>query len=244
MKKEVKIAIVVVLVLVLALIGYFASKSWPSSPNGQPGQSGTQAGVPADMLKNQNSEAAKATQALINDSTNGQGTVQTINIPNSAATTTGSTTALQQMKVVVVSPGTSGIDTKTGQVVTQQGVEVDNSAKASSASAPQSSFPIDPKSAPSSSIKLAVTMSSFTPNTFTVNRGQAVSLVISNVNTSTFSEVFRFDDPSLSAVAVGLAKGETKSITFNAPDKAGEYTFYSSMFNHRDLGAVGKMIVK
>lgn len=246
MKKEVKIAIAVVAVLALALVVYFATKQ--TSQQGNNGAGNTPAGVPEGMLEDQTPEAAQATQDLINEATDGQeGNVQTINITGEGTTTNEAgeeVPAVQEVKVVVVAPGTSGIDANTGKVVTQQGKPVDNSAQAATGEAPQSSFPMDPEDAPKSAVKLEVTSSSFTPNEFTVNRGQAVNLVISNVNESTFSEVFRFDDPSLAGVVLGLAKGETKSITFNAPTAAGEYAFYSSMFDHREQGAVGKMIVK
>ena len=150
----------------------------------------------------------------------------------------------KEIKMVVVSPGTSGINIETGKVINETGEVLVNDVSAGSQTAPQSSFPVDATELPKSTIKLDATSNSFTPNEFTVNRGQAVSLAVTNANTNTFSEVFRFDDSSLSGVVLGLAKGETRSITFNAPDEAGEYTFYSDMFNHRDQGAVGVMIVK
>lgn len=244
MKKEVKIVIAVVAVIALALVVYFATKT--STPGGQSGSQYVPENVPEEMLETQTPEAAEATQALISELAVEEENVQTIALAGETTVSEDGTEVVEakEMKVVVVTPGTSGIDLNTGTVVTGQGVAVKNDAAPATGDAPQSSFPMDPKDAPASAIKLAVTSSSFTPNEFTVNRGQAVSLVISNVNESTFSEVFRFDDPSLSGVVIGLAKGETKSITFNAPATAGEYTFYSSMFDHRDLGAVGKMIVK
>ena len=244
MKKEVKIAIAVVAVVALALVAYFATKT--STPGGETGSQYVPENVPEEMLETQTPEAAEATQALISEIAAEEENVQTIPLAGETVVGEDGTEIVeaQEMKVVVVAPGTSGIDINTGTVVTSQGVAVRNDAPPASGEAPQSSFPMDVNDAPQSAIKLDVTSSSFTPNEFTVNRGQAVSLVITNVNESTFSEVFRFDDPSLGGVVVGLAKGETKSITFNAPSVAGEYTFYSSMFDHRDLGAVGKMIVK
>jgi hypothetical protein len=246
MKKNVKIISVIVVALILVGLIYLALSQ--KSANGPTGSNGSNtanvpAGVPKEMLNTQTPAAASETQKLINEATQGASSTQTISVsqPGTNGSTTPTTT---QMKVVTVSPGTSPINVATGQVVTPTGQAVNNAAQASSPQAPAESFPITDGNVPSSAIKLQVTSTSFTPNTFTVNRGQAVSLVISNVNTSTFSEVFRFDDPSLSGVVVGLAKGETKTITFNAPAKAGEYVYFSSMFDHRAQGAVGKMIVK
>ena len=207
-------------------------------------------GVPEEMLANQDSEAAQATQDLINDLVvdNNQ---EIVEVPGMPATEpeldeNGEMIVLdiKPIKMVIAAPGTSGINVETGKVVDERGVELSNEAQVGSQIAPQESYPIDPKDLPKSAIRLEVNSTSFSPAEFTVNRGQAVNLAVTNVNDSTSSERLRFDDQSLKAVTVGLPKGVTKSITFNAPSVAGEYTFYSDMFNHRDQGAVGKMIVK
>ncbi len=243
-KKEVKIAGIVVLVLVVVGLIIFALQKKGGIEN--LGSQGGNTQAPEKMLEEQTPEAAKATQELINEikpenATEESGNIKTISV----AETVGTTTVMKEIKAVVVAPGTSAVDMESGKVLTETGKVANNEAKAGSQEAPQQSFPIANKEElPKSTIKLDVTSSSFTPNTFTVNRGQAVSLAVSNVNETTFSEIFRFDDPSLSGVVLGLAKGETKTITFNAPAKAGEYSFFSDMFDHRAQGAVGKMIVK
>ena len=245
MKKQFKIAGIAV--VVLAVIGLIVWLTLPKSNNvGQNNEPGTNGEVPDAMLENLDSEAAEATQALIDDATDIAGgetkTVQVSTVTGEG--TENATTTTTEVKMVVIAPGTSGIDVNTGKVITETGAAVENDARAGSQEAPHESFAISENAIPESAIKLKVTSSSFTPNEFTVKKGQAVNLAVSNVNETTFSEIFRFDDPSLSAVVLGLAKGETKSITFNAPTKAGEYSFYSSMFDHRAQGAVGKMIVK
>jgi len=254
MKKSLKIAGISVLALVVIGLIVWAYMN-QSNLSGTNNKTNSVAGVPDTMLEDQTPEAAQATQELINDLvTEGGQEVQTIQtgveptegMVEGADGEAGSVpeSTVKEIKMVVVSPGTSGINVETGKVITATGDAVVNDARPGSQEAPQSSFPVDVAELPKSAIKLEVTSNSFTPNEFTVNRGQAVNLAVTNVNTSTFSEVFRFDDPSLEAVVLGLAKGETRSITFNAPDKAGEYTFYSDMFDHRAQGAVGKMIVK
>lgn len=247
MKKSFKIIgiIAAVVLIAIAVIIYLVPK--PETPSGvvEKNLGEGEVGVTSNMLDNQTKEAAEETTKLINDVIGDTGTssVKTITINTSEGDGTGSTTATEIKAVTVVS-GASAIDINSGQVINESGEVVDNAAEAASQSAPSQSYPISEAEAPASSIKLKVTSTSFTPNSFTVNRGQAISLVVTNTNESTFSEVFRFDDPSLSGVVIGLAKGETKSIVFNAPNKAGEYVFYSSMFDHRAQGAVGKMIVK
>jgi hypothetical protein len=239
MKKNLKIIIVALIIIAVVVVLVLVSKqkfgaNVPSGANN--------AEVPAAMLEEQSSEAAAATQQLINEASKGQET-KTIQV-SEAAGEMGSST-VKEIKMVVVSPGTSGINVETGKVITNTGAVVENTALAGSQAAPQQSYPMESaKDLPSSTIKLTVTSSAFSPNEFTVNRGQAVSLAVTNINTTTYSEVFRFDDSSLEAVVLGLAKGQTKTITFNAPTKAGEYVFFSDMFDHRAQGAVGKMIVK
>jgi len=241
MNKNSKIigAIALVVVVVIALIVVFSRQKSTNTAV----ENGEKVQVSDQMLKEQTPEAAKETEKLLNEVIADAGTssVKTLSV---SVPGTGTSTEVREIKVMTVAPGTSPVDMSTGKVLTELGQAANNSAKPSSPQAPQESFPMKVEDAPASSIKLNVTSSSFAPNSFTVNRGQVVSLVVTNVNETTFSEIFRFDDPSLGGVVIGLAKGETKSSTFNAPTKAGEYTFYSSMFDHRDQGAVGKMIVK
>lgn len=253
MNKTLKIAgIALLAVVVVGLLVWVYMNQSGSNMMGTDNKVNKVEGVPDAMLEDQTPEAAQATQDLINDLVvDGNQEMQTIQTAGDMdaegmvdengepipATT-------KEIKMVVVSPGTSGINVDTGKVITQSGDAVANDVSAGSQAAPQSSFPIDAAELPKSTIKLAVNSTSFTPNEFTVNRGQAVSLAVTNVNTNTFSAILRFDDPSLSSVVIGLSKDETRSITFNAPDKAGEYTFYNAMFDHRSQGAAGKMIVK
>lgn len=253
MKKQVKIAGIII--AALAIIGLIVWMSANKSMLNLPGEGESKRkpeGVPEEMLETQTPEAAEATQALINDVI-GDGDQEIRETPgigaNEGEPVIGEdgeiiVTEVKPIKTVIVAPGTSGINVETGKVVNESGVALSNEAGAGSQAAPQSSFPIDSKDIPKSAIKLDVTSNSFSPAEFTVNRGQAVNFAVTNVNETTFSEVVRFDDPTLTAVVLGLAKGETRSITFNAPDKAGEYLFYSDMFNHREQGAEGKMIVK
>ncbi|MBM3257599.1 MAG: hypothetical protein FJY98_04805 [Candidatus Liptonbacteria bacterium] len=104
---------------------------------------------------------------------------------------------------------------------------------------PGQSLPITETQIPKSAIKLSVERSGFTPASFTVQRNQTV--VVSLTSPGNRSHTFLFDDPSLSAVAVGVAPGETRVITFTAPAKAGNYTFRSNVPGD---AAVGTMIVK
>jgi hypothetical protein len=145
-------------------------------------------------------------------------------------------------KAVVVAPQSNPISEKTGEVLTRDGTEVAKTGiQAGDANAPLQSAPIDPSKLPASAIKITINPESIVPATFTVSPGQVVVL---SVTAASSVEVFKFDDPSLSAVAMGLMPRQTLAINFNAPAKLGEYTFYSDFSGHRQTGAVGKMIVK
>jgi plastocyanin len=249
-KKTIIIALVAIVVLVLIIVFGLNKSRTENEGSGQRPSSSSE-DVPEAMLENQSEEAAGETQKLIDEIIGEESELD----PSKIITIGGAAevegmegeegSKVVPIQAVAIAPGNSLVDINSGDVIRDDGTKVDNAAKPASQEAPSQSFPLDnPDDLPSSTIKLDVTSSSFTPNTFTVKRGQVVTLAITNTNTSTFSEVFRFDDESLKAVVVGLAKGQTKSIVFNAPTTAGEYAFYSSMFNHREMGAEGKMIVE
>jgi len=92
---------------------------------------------------------------------------------------------------------------------------------------------------PSAAIKLSVSDSGFTPKEFTINSGQEVSLAITAVGSST--HVFIFPMASLMGLQTMVSNGETKMITFTAPN-AGTYTFRDDIPDFRKN--TGSMIVK
>lgn len=128
-----------------------------------------------------------------------------------------------------------------GEVVTPSGEPVKLNVEPGSPSAPQQSAPLEKKDIPASAVKITMSPSGISPDTFTAQPGQAITLSVTADESQT--HVFKFDDPSLSAVAVGVGPGETRAISFNAP-KAGEYVFYCDVPGHRGRGETGKMIVK
>jgi len=140
---------------------------------------------------------------------------------------------------VVVAPGTSPVATS-GQVVTQSGEPVKLNVQPMSPDAPQQSAPIAEKDVSSKALKISVSAQGFSPSQFTVKAGEPISFSVTSNDEQT--HVFKFDDPSLSAIAVGIGPKETRVITFNAPKK-GEYTFFCDVPGHRSRGEIGKMIV-
>lgn len=159
-------------------------------------------------------------------------------VPGEAAGTT--TIAVLQGATVAV-PGTNPI-TKTGQVVTLQGVPVKNDVLPLSPGGPMQTEPIAKDSLPAGVIKLDASASGFNPKEFTVKAGQAVTLSLTS--TDDYTHILVFNETSLSAVAIGVMSHQTRAITFNAPAKAGEYAFRCDVFGHAARGETGKMIVE
>lgn len=126
-------------------------------------------------------------------------------------------------------------------VVTPEGKPVKTDVQPGSPEAPQQTAPVAVEQLPENTIKLGASAEGFKPNTFEVKPGQLVNLSLTS--TDGITHVFFFDDPSLSAVAIGVGPNETRAITFNAP-KAGEYSFRCDVPGHAARGEVGKMIVK
>ena len=135
-------------------------------------------------------------------------------------------------------PGTSAI-TEEGQVVTQTGEAVKLDVEPGTPEAPQQSNPIG--EAPAGSVELSVSESGFSPSTFEVRAGQAVTISVTATDTQT--HVFKLSDPLLSAVAVGVGPGETRAITFNAPS-SGTYGFHCDVPGHTGRGESGTMTVR
>jgi len=105
---------------------------------------------------------------------------------------------------------------------------------------PHQTGPLAEEEVPEEAIKLRATTTGFEPSEFSVKAGSVVSLTVTGVDAT---HVFKFEDPSLANVAVGVANGETRGISFVAPDKPGDYAFYCDVPGHRARGEEGVMHV-
>ncbi len=137
--------------------------------------------------------------------------------------------------------GTSPI-APSGEVIAPSGKAADNTSVPGSQTAPQQSAPITETQVPPQAIKLSVSAAGFSPSSFTVRAGKAVTLSLTGTDQQT--HVLRFDDPSLQAVAIGIGPGQTRVITFNAPSKSGDYSFHCDVPGHAARGETGKMTVQ
>lgn len=221
--KNKKLFVILGLVLVVAIIVVAAVMSSKKSGN-NPADSQTSgndvsADIPADVQPYV-PEGADA---------NATGTGEEVVIPE----------ALKDATVAVV--GANPI-AKDGTVVTTEGVAVKNDAVPMSPEAPKQTPPVAKEDLPASVIKLGISAAGWDPAEISVKAGAPVTLAITA--TDDFTHVLMFDDPSLSAVAVGVSPHETRAITFNAPSTPGEYAFHCDVPGHAGRGEVGKMIVK
>jgi len=142
----------------------------------------------------------------------------------------------------VVVPGTSPV-TPDDVVVTPEGKAVQYDVAPLSPEAPKQTGPIAEQNLSSDVIKLQVSSQGWEPKEFTVNAGAPVTLAVTNKESS-FMHIFKFDEPAMMAVVIGVGPSETRAMTFNAPSKAGEYTFRCDVPGHANRGEIGKMIVK
>lgn len=131
---------------------------------------------------------------------------------------------------------------KENVVVTPTGEATKNDVAPMSSNAPQQTPPLAQGDLPSSTKKLDVSATGFSPSSFEVKAGAPVILSLTGKDAT--PHVLMFDDGALSAVVVGVGPGETRAITFNAPATAGEYSFRCDVPGHAVRGEVGKMIVK
>lgn len=145
-------------------------------------------------------------------------------------------------EAVQIAPGTSLV-TKDNVVITPEGAPVKLNVMPASPEAPKESAPIKLDSVPdnATNIKISVSSAGFVPNTFTVKEGQLVNFILTS--TDNFTHVWLPDDMSLVATALGVAGGETRMKSWNAPKK-GTYTFRCDIPGHAARGEVGTMIVE
>ncbi len=141
----------------------------------------------------------------------------------------------------IEAPGANPI-TPSNQVVTVEGKKTLNDVSPTSPQAPSQTAPLKLENLSPNAVKIAIGNGGFSPVVFSVNAGSPVTMALTAVDSYAHSLVF--DSPSLSAVGVGVYSGETRAITFNAPEQKGEYNFRCNVGGHAGRGEIGKMVVK
>ena len=107
---------------------------------------------------------------------------------------------------------------------------------------PEQSWPLQEDQIPEEAIRIGVTAQGFSPSNFEVKKGEEI--VLSVTSQDRWSHIFKFKDLSLDKVAVAVASGEIRAITFYAPSEPGEYPFFCDIPGHENRGEKGVMVVK
>ena len=136
-------------------------------------------------------------------------------------------------------PGASLV-TADKKVVTPEGKLAQNDAIPNTPEAPKPVL-VNVAQLPKQAINLGIGNGKITPNTFTVSAGAPVDLAVTSTDGQV--HVFIFTNSAVGAIAMGIAGGETKAITFNAPS-AGTYEFRCDVPGHNAQGETGRMFVK
>jgi len=127
-----------------------------------------------------------------------------------------------------IAPGASKVTPK-GEVVTGEGEKVETAEIIpGSEKAPQQSKVLEEEEkieVAKRALEMEVSSEKgFVPSAFRVKPGQVVTIMLSSAEGE--NHTLRFKDPSLRAVAISLSGGETKAVSFNAPDIPGEYQYF------------------
>lgn len=159
-----------------------------------------------------------------------------VTIPTSSKLTKVQVENLKTAKVVV--PGANPI-TKDNRVVTPQGLPTETSGRSIAPNAPKQTGFLNKATLPKDLVQISIANNVFTPNTLTTKAGAPTSFALTS--TDNLVHVLNFKAAAMSAITMLVGPGQTKEITFNAPPKAGSYTFYDST---PGSSAMGTLIVK
>lgn len=224
--KNLPLILIGLVVLIAIIIIAVMMNKGQQGTNNPAGQTGTQTGQ-VDQATGQTGEGDTDTPtnaAISLDDEN----LQTVVVPGAG-----------EAKVVI--PGANPI-TADNKVVTETGQITENSGVTMGENAPKQTGFLNKEELPDDLVKLNVGTDKFTPNSFTTVAGAPTTFSLTGVDE--YSHVIAFDDPSLSAIAILVGPGQTKAITFNAPETPGTYTFRCASPGHADKGEVGEMIVQ
>jgi len=141
----------------------------------------------------------------------------------------------------VVAPGASLV-TGEGEVLAKTGEVAQNDAVPGTKEAPKPSETLTEEQIPEEALVIKISKElGFEPKQFRVKPGQIVTIALTSIDNSVHG--FRFTDDILTAVAVSVNPGETRAITFKAPEMLGEYPFHCTAPGHKRKGEIGSMIV-
>lgn len=131
---------------------------------------------------------------------------------------------------------------KDNEVLARNGEVAKNNVDSMSPEAPKQTAPITKAQLPNTALKVDILSNGFSPKEITAKAGAPITLSFSSsVNKI---HLIKFKNDVLSSIILALMPMETRAITFNAPENAGEYVFYCQAPGHEDAGETGKLIIK
>ena len=132
--------------------------------------------------------------------------------------------------------------TKDNVVITNEGVVADNTGILGADNAPKQTGFLNPEELPEQVLQIKVSNSGFEPKQFTTVSGAPTT--ISLTSSDNLSHNLVFSHRLLSSISIFVGPGQTKAITFQAPETPGVYDFKCLVPGHEERGEVGQMIVK
>lgn len=104
------------------------------------------------------------------------------------------------------------------------------------------SAPIRGDQVPSGAKRLTVSgANGFAPPVVTVQAGSVFTIALISGDDET--HVFKFDDPALASIGLGVGPHETRTITLSIPNP-GTYPFHCDVPGHASRGEMGKIVVQ
>lgn len=136
--------------------------------------------------------------------------------------------------------------TPDNKVINSEGSYVRTDVSPSELGAPTQTKPLVKEELSVSVIQIEASLGKFNPERFTVKAGQPITISLTAVDDYGHSFVFR--SPMLQAVGLAVKSGETRAMTFLAPEQKGEYEFYCNVggdkVGHVVRGEIGVMVVE
>ena len=102
-----------------------------------------------------------------------------------------------------------------------------------------------PGSVDAPATKMELTAKDFTlnPDRIVVSRGQNVDLTMNNEGSARHGLLIKLPDAEVK-FSDPVDPGGKRTLSFKAPERAGEYEIYCPMGNHRDRGMTATLVVK
>ena len=144
-------------------------------------------------------------------------------------------------EVTIIAPGANPI-TKDNIVITKEGIVADNVGILGADNAPKQTGFLTPEELSEKILQIKVSRAGFEPRQFTTVAGAPTTIALTSADNLSHDLVF--SHRSLSSISIFVGPGQTKAITFQAPETPGIYDFKCLAPGHDDGVETGQMIVR